>query len=257
MSLRPFFDDQAAWITIYCGDARQVLPQLGPADHLMVDPPYSDHVHTKARSSKSTAEGEIVQAYVLGFDSLGDALRAAILAYAAQHVARWSLVFSDVESTHLWRQVAPPLEYVRTAFWRRPGAPQFTGDRPAVACECITLLHRRGRKRWNGGGKQGMYDTPIVQARSSAGTEYRCHETQKPERLMEQLIADYTDPGDLVIDPCMGSGATLLAAKRLGRRAIGIEQRADNCESAAARLSQHVLGLELGAAQPEQAVLSV
>ncbi|MBU6429780.1 MAG: methyltransferase domain-containing protein, partial [Cyanobacteria bacterium REEB65] len=47
--------------------------------------------------------------------------------------------------------------------------------------------------------------------------------TQKPLALLERLIAMTTDPGDLVIDPCCGSGTTLLAAHRLGRRWIGID----------------------------------
>ena len=236
MILRPYYED--AGIVIYHGDARELLPQIGAADHLITDPPYSEHVHTKARSAKGAAEGKIDQAYALGFASVDDALRAAILGYAASQVARWSLVFSDVESCHLWRDQFP-LDYVRTMFWHRlGGAPQFTGDRPAAACEAITVLHPPTRKRWNGGGKQGFYATPIAQVRGGSGTEFRAHTTQKPEQLMAQLIADFTDVGDLIVDPCMGSGTTLAVARRMGRRAIGIDLEATHCATAVARLAQ-------------------
>jgi site-specific DNA-methyltransferase (adenine-specific) len=50
------------------------------------------------------------------------------------------------------------------------------------------------------------------------------HTTQKPEALMEALIRDFTDPGDLILDPFAGSGTTGVAAIRLGRRFIGWEK---------------------------------
>lgn len=51
----------------------------------------------------------------------------------------------------------------------------------------------------------------------------KVHPTQKPVQLLENLIEIFTDPGELVIDPCAGSGSTLLAAQNLGRQAIGFE----------------------------------
>jgi methylase of polypeptide subunit release factors len=51
--------------------------------------------------------------------------------------------------------------------------------------------------------------------------------TQKPEALLERLILALTDPGDLILDPYLGSGTTLAAAKRLGRKAIGIDRNQD------------------------------
>lgn len=62
------------------------------------------------------------------------------------------------------------------------------------------------------------------------------HPTQKPVALMEYLIETYTEPGDTVLDCCMGSGTTLVAARNLGRRAVGIEIERDYCEVAAERL---------------------
>ena len=51
----------------------------------------------------------------------------------------------------------------------------------------------------------------------------KIHPTQKPVPLLEYLIRIFTDPGDVVIDPCAGSGTTLFAAMKLGRRAYGFE----------------------------------
>lgn len=59
------------------------------------------------------------------------------------------------------------------------------------------------------------------------------HATEKPVSLIMKHIANMTDPGELVLDPFMGSGSTLVAAKRLGRKAIGIELNEEHCAAAA------------------------
>ena len=98
--------------------------------------------------------------------------------------------------------------------------PRMDGSRPAYGTEAICVAHaprEAGRTRWNGGGKPAVYPFPVQEP-------CREHPTQKPLALMEALIRDFTDPGDLVVDPFAGAGTTLVAARRLGRRALGWER---------------------------------
>src|SRR5690606_5164764 len=93
--------------------------------------------------------------------------------------------------------------------------------------------------RWNGGGTHAVWSHPIVLNRT--GSDPRLHTTQKPEPLLLELVALFSDPGDTILDPFSGSGTTLVAARRLGRRAIGIEREERYCEVIAQRLAQGAL----------------
>jgi len=70
------------------------------------------------------------------------------------------------------------------------------------------------------------------------------HPTQKPVALMRWLVTLVAPKGSLVLDPFAGSGTTLLAAREVGCRAIGIEQDAGYCEIARKRLAQLTLPME-------------
>jgi len=243
--MRPYYQDDA--VTLYHGDCLDILPTLDPVDHVITDPPYSEHVHSKSMRGADGWLGPIEVERDLGFASVTDDDRTVVMAC---HPRRWTLVFSDVESTHRWRESAEGhVEYVRTGAWVKVGgAPQFTGDRPAVGFEAISIFHQPGRKAWNGGGRPAVWSVPIVLDRGNdSATEWRCHTAQKPERLMEMLVAEFTDPGEVILDPFAGSGTTGVAAKRLGRRAILIEREERYCEVAVKRLRQGALPLELGA----------
>lgn len=175
-----------------------------------------------------------------GFDALTSDVREICGQQFARLARRWTLVFSDVESTMIWREtlIDPAygtLEYVRTGCWLKRGAtPQFTGDRPASGFEAITICHPKGRKRWNGGGRHAVWEHAIVLNRN--GDAPRLHTTQKPEALMRDLVLDFTDPGDVILDAFAGSGTTGAAAKKLGRKAILIEAQESYCETIAMRL---------------------
>ena len=70
------------------------------------------------------------------------------------------------------------------------------------------------------------------------------HPSQKPKQLISKLITDFSDDGNLILDPFLGSGTTAVAAKILGRKCIGIEIEEKYCEIAVKRLAQSVMRLE-------------
>lgn len=74
-----------------------------------------------------------------------------------------------------------------------------------------------------------------------ARDNYTGHKSQKPIKLMMDLVKNFSKKNDLILDPFMGSGSTLLAAKKLGRRGIGIEKNIKWCEVAVKRLDQFEL----------------
>jgi DNA modification methylase len=255
--------------TLHHGDCIEWMRSLPDksVDHVIADPPYSEHVHANARSAqrKAPLHGGNGKAYEankrrgisrgadFGFAHVTTNTIASVALEAARVARRWVAVFSDVESCHLWREAleGAGLDYVRTAFWHKlAGAPQFSGDRPAVACEAITLAHPRGRKRWNGGGKAGIYQVAIELNRG--GNETRHHPTAKPLDLMLALVADFTDPGETILDPFCGSGTTGVAALRLGRHFLGAEMDATHHATATARLCAEESGSTLGAVRAGQ-----
>lgn len=222
-------------------------------DVVITDPPYSAHVHDHHRRGTShrndsgapyvIGSGEtkrrISESKELGFGSITQAEIESAADHLARLVRRWAVVFCDVESSHLWKGAltSAGLDYVRTMAWvKLGGTPQFTGDRPAVGFEAIVLAHQPGRKRWNGGGKAGIYSVPTAIDRDRRGWDARMHTTQKPLLLMEHLVVDFTDAGETILDPFAGSGTTGLAALRLGRRFVGWERDEANHAAAAERL---------------------
>lgn len=273
MSIVDVLEGRAKYYVAH-GDCRQIVLTLpdGAVDVTLADPPYSEHVHKSVRSARR-AELADVDEYPcrtrrtvdLGFDHLGGYTRRWIAKHIARVTKRWSAVFADVESGWLWRLSfnGTGLDYIRTIEWHRiGGAPQFSGDRPAVGVESITLAHPKGRKRWNGGGKQGVYlaevdelpasyRVPIV-ANRIGGRQDRVHTTQKPLELMLALVDDFTEPGEVVFDPFCGSGTTGVAALRRGRRFIGIEGKEDNAAIARERLEAEEKQLDLADARAGQ-----
>lgn len=247
--MTPYYDENES-ITIYHGEALEVLAAL-PSDtcigSIITDPPYSAHVHGNHRAGHAR-RGEYGKAKELGFDSISPELITACGYEFAYRVTRWVLTFSDAESCHLWREAFEQagLEHIRTGAWIKDGsAPQFTGDRPASAFETITIAHPFGRKRWNGRGRAALWQHQIVKG-GTCETEPRLHNAQKPLALMLDLVGDFSDEGETILDPFLGSGTTLVAAKRLGRYGIGIERDERYCEIAAQRLRLEARQEQLG-----------
>lgn len=112
------------------------------------------------------------------------------------------------------------MQYIPLVF-RKNYSPQVLKANMKVVgnCEYGLILYRNKLPKFNNNGQMifNCFDWT-----RELGAE-KIHETQKPIPLLERLIEIFTDPGDVVIDPCAGSGSTLRAAANLGRKAYGFE----------------------------------
>ena len=211
--MTPYYNH--AGITIYHGDCREVLPGL-EADAMVTDPPYGINYH-------SGHAGKIRQG-VVGDNSTG--VRDETLAMWAPRPA---LVFGK------WTVAKPPNVRALLIWDKGPSVGMGALDIPwKPNHEEVYVLGRGfvGRRttgvlRFNGPGAYAQMLSDCT------------HPNGKPLPLMVELVGK-CPPGS-VIDPFMGSGTTLRAAKDLGRRAIGIEIEERYCEIAAKRLSQECL----------------
>lgn len=228
---------RATWALVQ-DDCRDVLPAITRVDHVITDPPYNEETHDRARSLKDGGSD-----IPIDFAPLSDFAHVDLMLRVAQ---RWVVAFCAVEQLGDYKRAATG-RWVRGATWDRPdGTPQLSSDRPAQAAEGIAVMHAANAKlRWNSGGKRGMW-------RCGVERNDRNHPTPKPVPLMLELVADFTDPGELVLDPFAGSGTTGVACLRLGRRFIGIEREPKYAEIARERLRAEERGLSLREARAGQ-----
>lgn len=242
--------------TLLLGDCLEVMPTLGAVDHVMSDPPYSDSdTHATHLSTTTLRNGEPARR-ALGFDGISEAECVALTRSWCEQSRGWVAFTCE---WHYMEALHRDGTLVRFGIWRKPnGAPQFTGDRPGMGWEAVAICHGRvrarggdNRKRWNGGGKHAVW------THNTARGE---HPTQKPVALYEDLVMDFTQPSDLILDPFMGSGTTGVAALNLGRRFIGIEMEERYfdiaCERIGAAAAQGQL-FEPEPPKPEQAGLTL
>lgn len=224
--MNPYYEDSNS--IIYCGDCRNVIPCLIDSkvkiNHIITDPPYDKKTHEGARYSFYDDKSRI------SFDHVEPGW---IVKLFLRSCDGWILCFCSLEMLGDYKRYSGD-SWIRSGFWYKPnGAPQFTGDRPAQPGEGLAIMHNPGKKKWNGGGKKGFWEVP--------GEKDIIHPTKKPLLLMKMLISDFTDENDIILDPFMGSGTTLRAAKDLKRKCIGIEINERYCEIAVKSLRQEVL----------------
>lgn len=114
--------------------------------------------------------------------------------------------------------------YINLVF-RKDFSPQVLKANMRVVgnCEYAVLLYRERLPKFNNGGRMVFNCIDWVRDKTTP----KVHPTQKPVPLLEFLIETFSDPGDMVIDPCAGSGTTLLAAANCGRKAVGFEIKKD------------------------------
>ncbi len=221
--------------TLMLGNCLDIMPTLGAVDHIVCDPPYEAITH-KALDGKNTArrnDGRPASPAV-DFDPI-DAIREQVVAMGAQ-CEGWFIAFCTPEGVWPWAQAinASPMKYKRACVWIKPDSmPQLNGQGPGAGSEnFVAAWAGTGHAKWNAGGKRGVY-THLVNNPERTGL----HPTEKPRRLMSEIIADFTNPGQLILDPFMGSGTTGVAAVMAGRKFIGIEQNETYFELACKRLT--------------------
>ena len=120
-------------------------------------------------------------------------------------------------------------KYINLVFRKNFSAQVLKANMKIVGnCEYGLILYRDKLPKFNGGGRMvfNCFDWP------RDNDTPKIHPNQKPIPLLERLIEIFTDPGDVVIDPCAGSGSSLLAAANMGRKAYGFEVNREFCKGA-------------------------
>ncbi|HEX6433469.1 MAG TPA: site-specific DNA-methyltransferase [Gemmatimonadales bacterium] len=246
--VRPYYCDDR--VALYHGRMEDVLPRLGiQADLIIADPPYAV-TH-------------------LVWDRWPDGWPTLLAGYGRSMWCFGSLrMFLDRRDEFAGWQLA------QDVVWEKHNGSGFSTDRFKRVHELVThwyrgswsdIHHETPREPSTTGARKGPVHraaaTPhageigtstyiddglrlarsVVRVQSMHGRAV--NETQKPEGIVEPLIRFGCPPGGLVLAPFAGSGTDLVAARNLGRRAIGIEMREQQCELAARRLSQDCLDL--------------
>ena len=229
--VKAYYQDD--YCTIYCGDCREILPSLPKVDLVLTDPPYggglavdfADRFKSKAGKwwNKSNRAGQARHTPIVGDDKPFDP--SPILAIPSTHKVMWGAN---------WYAGRLPDSGGWWVWDKRNGKRDVSGaDWPMSEAELA----------WTdiGKGVRVFRHTWFGLIRDSERGDF-LHPTQKPVALMTWCIEKSRTSGT-ILDPFMGSGTTLRAAKDLQRKAIGIEIEEKYCEIAAKRLQQEVLCL--------------
>ncbi len=256
--MKPYYEHDG--ISLYLGDYREVTPMLGCEVNLVVaDPPYGDT--SLGWDVCDFSWLDTLPALLLDSGSLWcfGSLRM-FMSHAGEFFTRkWKLAQEIVWEKHngssfhadRFKRVHEfVVQFYRSAWAEVYKAPVTTPDATARA------TRRKKRPAHTGHIDASSYVShdggprlarSVMRIRSCHG--YAEHPTQKPTGIIRPLIEYSCPPSGIVFDPACGSGSTLVAAKELGREAIGIEIREAYCEVAARRLSQEVLPFNSGAHQ--------
>jgi len=215
MTTAPYYQDEH--VTLYHGDCLQLADVWTDADVLVTDPPYG---------SESIAGGYGRKGRLIAHDKTTEVRDAALALFEG----RPTICFATP------RMPEPPGEWVDRLVWdkREPG---LNGGPWRYTHESIFV-------RGAGWVRVSASSFSILSFPSGNGSwEKRQHVHAKPVRLMETLIS--AAPPGVIADPFAGSGSTLVAARNLGRHAIGVELEERYCEIIAKRLAQGALDLNI------------
>jgi DNA modification methylase len=229
----PYYEDAA--VTLYHGDALDVLPRLDvAADLLLTDPPYG------VRYQPSRSLRAELFPLIVGDTPEGRPLALDVLSLATDRLRpfRHAYIFvplSPVEAEGL--RLKNPVELI----WDKEMMGLPHGGAPwGVAHERITFAifqpSAANREQSRGGLTARLRRGSVLREMRANSTGVRLHPTEKPVGILRQMIESSSLIGEMVLDPFAGSGSTLVAALIEGRKAVGIEIEERYCEVAAKRL---------------------
>jgi len=255
---RPYYEDDA--VTIYHGDCREVLRGLAGVRLFVTSPPYNTlRGRNKGARIGQGGEGSYSHGLAQKFDRVGyvdhldpaeydEFIRQVAAACAGAATGDASLVinlklhYRLSEPLHPWPLVTtlPPWLVRQEIVWDRGVSMSFGSKMfPPSDERWYWLVRDRSAYEWVQPSQHLMSVVRIPPERVDRG-----HPCPFPEAWPEAFISRLSAADDLVVDPFMGSGTTLAAARRLGRRAIGIDKDERYCEVAASRVVSESLGIE-------------
>jgi site-specific DNA-methyltransferase (adenine-specific) len=226
-------------IDLRCGKYQDALADIGKVDAVIVDPPFSERVHSKQfHGPRLAGRGIISESHSLGYAHWGGSEIEELVVSWSQRCVGWICVFTshDLVDTYTralegqGRYVFAPIACVR--MYRNV---RLSGDGPSNWTDYLVVSRPRSMSPWGAlpgayvGNKRDREDRNFGPARIVVGS--------KPLWLMSAIIRDYSRPGDLVCDPCAGGATTLIAAAIEGRRAIGSEMDPNTFKKAQDRIA--------------------
>ena len=208
------------------GRWQETLADVEMCQSIITDPPFTAKVK---KGQRSLSDDRPLAS--IGYDQLWPDDVVAFVDSWKDRVEDWVVMFSDHVGWRWWQQeweAAGFYTFAPVVWCRRGAAPRFAGDGPTSAVDYI-LVARPRKKVKRSGSRPGFYLASTPRKAGVVGA--------KDPDMMESLIQDYSDQHDLIVDPFAGSGTTLYAAQKLGRRSVGSEMNPETCELAAIRLS--------------------
>ncbi len=209
----PYYHDPDAGMTIYCADCRDILPHLEPVDLVLTDPPYGLGITGRVGGEKVAAVTDYGDFNTWDTKPIEDSLRLLVMS-KGEYIIWFGGNYYPMPASKCW------------LVWDKRNTGNFADCE--LAWTNINKPVRIKRHLWNGMIRKDH--------------EGRFHPTQKPLEVITWAICQ-SPSADTILDPFMGSGTTLVAAKQLGRKAVGIEIEERYCEIAVERLKQGVLAL--------------
>lgn len=225
--IKPFYQDK--WATIYLGDCLEIMPQIESVDLVVTDPPYGteDLGGGYGRRQVNDPKGRNGRK-IKGDKDLKLFQKSLPLIFAILPQGYFLTFCSPSKMDE--QIIMPKCKYMGELIWDK-GTPGLGYTIRYTHESC--LVYKIGNPP-----KPQKALLSLIRVQVSHKNTHEKHPHEKPLKFLENALKL---PGDKILDPFMGSGTTLLVAKKLNRKAIGIEIEEKYCEIAARRLSQEVI----------------